>query len=147
MPPNFDPHLSDPPWHEFGRCRPWMLLGWPYWGHEDVEEAFPAGAEPFVFGTRQAACGETLPPHRFKHIIKNTIEMIAFTPPMPFHLCCELLLESLIDSGQDTSYLTTARQGGSLIATMLFGLGFKFSTLQGRTFNLCPSGGGGELAQ
>ena len=36
---------------------------------------------------------------------------------MLFHVCCELLLESLIDSGQDTSYLTTARQGGSLIAT------------------------------
>ena len=28
----------------------------------------------------------------FKHIIQNTIEMIAFTPPMLFHLCCELLL-------------------------------------------------------
>ena len=53
----------------------------------------------------------------FNHIIKNTIELIAFTPPMLFHLCCELLLESLIDSGQDTSYLTTTRQGGSLIAT------------------------------
>ena len=39
----------------------------------------------------------------FKHIIKNTIEMIAFAPPVVFHLCCGLMLESLVDSDQDTS--------------------------------------------
>ena len=27
-----------------------------------------------------------------KRIIQNTIDTMAFTPPMLFHLCCELLL-------------------------------------------------------
>ena len=52
----------------------------------------------------------------FKHLVKNTIEMISFTPPMVFHLSAELLLENLVAAAQDTVYLTSAMQGGAFVA-------------------------------
>ena len=123
MPAGFDP-LSDSPWHELGRCRPWKLLGWPHWGHGDVEEAFPFGVDPFVFGTRQAECGQTL-------VLRT-----------PFGIL-DWQRTGYVISHYSTPRWLIDRNRCCLVWT----LGFKFSTLRWRTFNLCPSGGWGKLAQ
>ena len=149
MPPNFDPHLSDPPWHQLRRCRFECFCDGRIDAMEMLKRHFPLAFIHLCWKHAKRNVAKRYHHTGFKQTIKNTTEMIAFTPPMLFHLCCEIFLESLIESGQhfishhSTPRWLIDRNRLCLVRT----LGFKFSTLRGRIFNLCPSGGGGELAQ
>ena len=53
----------------------------------------------------------------YEKLVPNFLEMIAFQPPLVFYLAAANFIETLIDDNHDTTYLTTARQGGSFVAT------------------------------
>ena len=53
----------------------------------------------------------------YKKLVPNLPEMIAFQPPLVFHLAADTFIETLIDDDKDATYLTTARQGGAFVAT------------------------------
>ena len=53
----------------------------------------------------------------YKKLVPNVLEMIAFQLPLVFHLAAGTFIETFLDDNQDTTNLTTARQGGAFVAT------------------------------
>ena len=84
---------------------------------ENLKELFPEALIHLCLEHAKRNLAKQYPHTGFKQLINNTIDMIAFTPPVVVHVCVELLLASSVESWQDTPHLTTARQGGALIAT------------------------------
>jgi hypothetical protein len=84
---------------------------------EKLREFFPDAHVHLCLEHAKRNLAKRYPHTGFKQLIKNTIEMIAFTPPVVFYVCAdEFILASLAESWEDTSYLTTARQGSVLLA-------------------------------